>query len=143
MPKRAPTLRMPLLALERFAGPLHRRVYLALREAIRSGGFGNSGRLPSTRALAKMLGISRHTVLSAYDRLAEEGYTSAKIGSGTRAAVTFVRAPYVPVPRTGAAGGLGLSGILQRAHYPLVRARFCDGDGNGLYLFEARAGGRR
>jgi len=41
-------------------------------------------RLPSSRLLARELGVSRNTVLSAFDILASEGYTEAEIGSATR-----------------------------------------------------------
>ncbi len=51
-------------------------------------------RLPSTRALAQRLGVSRNTVLSAYDELAAEGRLAARVGSGTCAgASTRVRRP--------------------------------------------------
>jgi DNA-binding transcriptional MocR family regulator len=48
-------------------GPLHRQVYLGLRQAILSGALPAKRRLPSTRDLADQLGISRTVVLLAYD----------------------------------------------------------------------------
>ncbi len=101
MAKHPPSLRMPSIALERFSGPLHRRLCLALSQQILSSHFQNGDRLPSTRALAKALGISRNTVVSAYDKLAEDGYTISKVGSGTHVALTLTRIsrPATPSPR--------------------------------------------
>jgi DNA-binding transcriptional MocR family regulator len=62
---------MPSIALERLSGPLHRRLCLALSQQILYSEFQKGDRLPSTRALAKALGISRNTVVSAYDKLAD------------------------------------------------------------------------
>jgi GntR family transcriptional regulator/MocR family aminotransferase len=63
-----------LLSLRDASGPLYRRVYLALKGKIRAGGLGPAARVPSTRALARDLGVSRNTVLLAYEQLAAEGY---------------------------------------------------------------------
>jgi GntR family transcriptional regulator/MocR family aminotransferase len=72
------------LPLERNSGvPIHRQVYEGLRRAILDGLVRPGQRLPSTRALAVELGVSRLPVLSAYDQLLHEGYLMARIGSGT------------------------------------------------------------
>src|SRR6185312_5933168 len=63
-----------LLNLREAGGPLYRRVYLALKTKIRAGGLGPATRVPSTRALARDLGVSRNTVMLAYEQLAAEGY---------------------------------------------------------------------
>jgi GntR family transcriptional regulator / MocR family aminotransferase len=55
----------------------------ALREAIRDGRLAPDTRLPSSRALAADLGLSRGTVSAAYDQLVAEGYLAARHGSGT------------------------------------------------------------
>lgn len=68
------------------AQPLHRRLYLALREAILDGRLGEGAALPSSRSLATQLGVARNTVLAAYDQLAAEGFTEARQGSATRVA---------------------------------------------------------
>jgi DNA-binding transcriptional regulator YhcF (GntR family) len=138
MAKHPPSLRMPSIALERFSGPLHRRLCLALSQQILSSHFQNGDRLPSTRALAKALGISRNTVVSAYDKLAEDGYTISKVGSGTHVALTLTRISRPATkPAEGTKGGLSLAGVLQRSHYPVRRATFQDRDGNALYLYAA------
>ena len=51
--------------------------------AILSGEFGPGKRLAATRALARELGVSRITVLNAYDQLFAEGYLDGKGGAGT------------------------------------------------------------
>jgi GntR family transcriptional regulator/MocR family aminotransferase len=58
----------------------------ALREAIDSGRLAPGTRLPSHRGLAADLGIARNTVADAYAELAEEGWLTARQGSGTRVA---------------------------------------------------------
>jgi len=138
MAKHPPSLRMLSLPLERFSGPLHRRLFLALSQQILSSDFQNGERLPSTRALARALGISRNTVVNAYDKLAEDGYTISKVGSGTHVALTLTRVLRPATkPVEGAKGGLSLTGVLRRSHYPVRSATFQDRDGNTLYLFAA------
>ncbi len=56
----------------------------ALRSAVRSGRLAAGSTLPSTRALASDLGVSRSTVVGAYEQLAAEGYLTAAHGSATR-----------------------------------------------------------
>ena len=75
-----------LLNLERGGGPLYRRIYDALKSAIREGRIGAEERLPSTRALAQDLRVSRNTVLLAYEQLAAEGYLAGNPRSSTRVA---------------------------------------------------------
>ncbi len=57
-----------------------------LRQAIRAGRLRPESRLPSSRALAAELGVSRRLVVEAYEQLAAEGYLLARRGSGTRVA---------------------------------------------------------
>lgn len=63
--------------------PIYRQLYTALREAILVGRLRSGQRLPATRELAKTFGVSRSTVLLAFDYLFAEGYIKGKIGSGT------------------------------------------------------------
>jgi GntR family transcriptional regulator/MocR family aminotransferase len=55
----------------------------ALRAAIRDGRLTAGTRLPSTRALAGDLGLSRGTVVEAFAQLTAEGYLDARHGAGT------------------------------------------------------------
>jgi GntR family transcriptional regulator/MocR family aminotransferase len=66
------------------AEPLHDQLSRQIRDEIRSGNFSrSSSRLPSSRALAADLGISRVTVNLAFSQLRAEGYLVSKPGSGT------------------------------------------------------------
>ena len=71
-------------------GALHQQVYRALRAEILSYRLTPGERLPSTRALAKSLRISRNTAVLAYEQLLAEGYAQARLGSGT------IVAPKIP-----------------------------------------------
>src|SRR5213594_3828615 len=51
-----------------------RRIYQKLRSQIADGTFPVGSRLPSTRAIAAELGVSRTTVTAVYEQLAAEGY---------------------------------------------------------------------
>ncbi len=77
-----------MIRLDRSAAePLHLQLYHRIREELRIGRFtGSSARLPSSRALAAQLGISRLAVKLAFSRLNAEGYVRSKVGSGTFAA---------------------------------------------------------
>jgi len=74
----------PVIAVDRkAASPLHRQVYDGYRTAILGGNLRAGQRVPSTRALALELGISRIPVLEAYDQLLAEGYFESQTGAGT------------------------------------------------------------
>jgi GntR family transcriptional regulator/MocR family aminotransferase len=64
-------------------GRLHQRLFLGLRRAILDGTFAPGSRLPSTRALAADLNLSRNVVGLAFAQLAAEGYAEGRGGSGT------------------------------------------------------------
>ncbi|PWS42440.1 GntR family transcriptional regulator, partial [Streptomyces sp. ZEA17I] len=67
-------------------GSLRAQLMHALQEAIRSGRLAPGTRLPPYRSLAGDLGIARNTVAAAYAELVEEGWLTARQGSGTRVA---------------------------------------------------------
>lgn len=77
-------------------GPAYAQVYRALRASILAGRATSGDRLPATRQLAGELGVSRTTILAAYDQLLAEGYTVARVGAGT-----FV-APQLPESKAAA-----------------------------------------
>src|SRR6266542_5900510 len=66
--------------------PLRLQLERELRGAIQSGRLRGGALLPSTRALATDLELSRGVVVEAYEQLLAEGYLSAHQGSATRAA---------------------------------------------------------
>ena len=63
--------------------PLYQQLYTHLQTAILTGDLKPGTRLPSTRALAIQLNISRNTVLNAYQQLIAEGYLNGMVGNGT------------------------------------------------------------
>ena len=65
------------------AMPLHRQIYEGLRAAILGGALRPGRRIPSSRALAADLAVSRQPVLTAYEQLLHEGYLDSRHGSGT------------------------------------------------------------
>ncbi|HEV2800688.1 MAG TPA: PLP-dependent aminotransferase family protein [Pyrinomonadaceae bacterium] len=74
----------PFIMLDgKSAVPLYRQIYEAIRHAILSGNLRPTAPLPPTRLLSKHLGVSRMTVINAYDQLFAEGYLEAKTGAGT------------------------------------------------------------
>src|SRR6266571_8259189 len=66
------------------AEPLHQQLYRQIRDELISAGVNdNTSRLPSSRALAADLGVSRLTVNLALSKLHAEGYLRSKARSGT------------------------------------------------------------
>jgi GntR family transcriptional regulator / MocR family aminotransferase len=85
-------------------GARHAALEDALRAAIRGGRLSAGTRLPSTRALAGDLGLSRGTVVEAFAQLTAEGYLEARHGAGTwvaelAPAVDAHVPPLQPAPR--------------------------------------------
>jgi GntR family transcriptional regulator/MocR family aminotransferase len=75
-----------LVTLDRGAGLLRIQIQDQLRAAIRERRLGAGERMPSTRRLAELLGVSRGTVVDVYEQLLAEGYVESAVGSGTRVA---------------------------------------------------------
>jgi GntR family transcriptional regulator/MocR family aminotransferase len=73
-----------LLGLDRDGGGLRAQLEDQLRDAVRAGRLGPGTALPSSRALARELGVSRGVVVEAYAQLAAEGYLVARQGAPTR-----------------------------------------------------------
>ena len=103
-----------LLAVDREGGtPLRVQLEGQLRDAIRSGRLGAGERLPSSRELARALGLSRGLVQGCYEQLQAEGYLDSRVGSATRVAGSVavpaaepVAAPAVPRLRADFASGV-------------------------------------
>ena len=64
-------------------GPKHEQLARSLKQAIRSGQLRSGSKLPSTRVLSENLGLSRNTVLRAYEQLRIERLGVMREGSGT------------------------------------------------------------
>lgn len=71
------------IAFDSSGTPIYRQLYQTIRRAILSGALAGGSQLPSTRALARQLAVSRMTVLNTYDQLLAEGYIEGVSGSGT------------------------------------------------------------
>ena len=71
-----------LFAGEGPAKPLYRQLYEALSAQIAQGEIPAGARLPGKRTLAAELGVSVHTVDTAYQMLAAEGYLESRLRSG-------------------------------------------------------------
>lgn len=75
---------VPMIGVDRSSViPLHRQLYESYRSAILGGTLRPGQIVPSTRALALELEISRMPVLTAYAQLMAEGYFEARSGVGT------------------------------------------------------------
>jgi GntR family transcriptional regulator / MocR family aminotransferase len=62
---------------------LYRWLYDEVRLAILAGRLRPEARLPATRDLAAQYGLSRPTVVAAFEQLRSEGYLGGRVGSGT------------------------------------------------------------
>ncbi|MFK0162696.1 PLP-dependent aminotransferase family protein [Rhizobium sp. NPDC090279] len=99
--RREGTAHLVDIEVDRASGlPLVRQLYLALRQEIVAGRMPPGARLPSTRAAARLWGMSRGLVTEAYETLMSEGYAVGRAGSGTYVSTD------VP-ERTGRSGGAG------------------------------------
>ncbi len=107
-------------------GPLHRKLTEALRRLADEGALAPGDRLPSERALAGMLAVSRSTVVAAFDELRNEGMLESRQGSGTRLAAGPARLADGRVP-----GGRGAT----------IFQRLIDGPGELISLACAVEGG--
>jgi GntR family transcriptional regulator/MocR family aminotransferase len=96
VPKRAFPIDQPAIRLDAsLPAPLYKQLYSRLRGEILAGQLRRGARLPSTRTLANELGVSRFTVVAAYDLLLLEGYLESRVGHGT---VVSPNLPELPFP---------------------------------------------
>lgn len=104
--------------------PLYLQLFEEVRDQILDGRLKPGQRLPSTRALADDLEVSRTTTLSAYEQLMSEGYIEGRTGSGAFVAamlpedLLLVRAPsagkHGDTPKRAATAGAGGSSTQHR-----------------------------
>jgi GntR family transcriptional regulator/MocR family aminotransferase len=114
----------PSIALDRDSStPLHLQVVRQIARAIRNG--APSGcRLPSTRVLARLLGVSRNTVMTAYDDLVAAGLIRGRRGAGMLVSASGPHGVHALDPRQ----------VLRAAQYPIRTLSLVDPDGTPLYL---------
>ena len=130
--KRLTNPRMPALRIKPQSDcPLYRQVYNQLRQAILEKELPAGARLLSTRALARTLGVSRNTILNAYEALVAETLLAARKGSGTRVSMPSdeIRSLATPLRRS-----FDLWAAIREARFPATSAWMHDPDGNSLYL---------
>lgn len=105
--------------------PLYLQLYKVVKRAIMDGAIPPGSRLPSTRMAATLLGVSRNTVVLAYEELAAEDLVRGILGSGTR-----VRG----VPLAAHVSSADWRDVICESHFPSQPILFNDLDGNSLYL---------
>jgi DNA-binding transcriptional MocR family regulator len=104
---------------------LYEQISQQTAESIRRGEVHRGDRLPSTRMMAKFLGVSRNTVLTAYEELRAAGLIVGESGAGMR-----VDSGLLPIGRSA----VGLRPVIRAAYFPEKLLLFTDPDGNPLYL---------
>lgn len=95
---------VPYLAFDRRAtASFYKQIYQGYRDAILQARLRPGQRLPSTRALARELGISRLPVLNAFEQLLHEGYVVGRVGAGTYVTSSILEdiGTAAPYPRAG------------------------------------------
>jgi GntR family transcriptional regulator/MocR family aminotransferase len=84
------------------ADPLHRQLERELRDVVCSGRLAGGTALPSTRALAAQLGLSRGVIVEAYEQLVAEGYLTSLPGGATRVSDRIAARPPLATSRSEA-----------------------------------------
>jgi len=125
MTRRRPFQLPPMVLDPASPEPLYLQFTRALERAIQDGRLPAGSCLPSTRAAARLLSISRTTVLTAYEMLRSEDLIESSIGSGTRVRATRMIPP-VDAP--------AWESLIRDARYPARVVRLQDPDGSLLYL---------
>jgi GntR family transcriptional regulator / MocR family aminotransferase len=131
---RSRNLFVPPIALDRRSStPLHQQIGRQIACAVR-GGVRAGSRLPSSRVMARLLGVSRNTVMAAYDELVADGMISGRRGMGMLIAAGGSRhADASAVPVRGL-NTFDPQRVLRQAQYPARTIGIVDPDGTPLYL---------
>ena len=122
-----PTVFLPAIELDRVsATPLYHQLTTQLTAAVRRHGCPGDP-LPSSRLLARLLGLSRNTVVIAYETLVADGVIEGRTGS--RMVIADRRAaPGAPLL------GFDPRRVIRDAMYPAQTLAVEDPDGASLYL---------
>jgi DNA-binding transcriptional regulator YhcF (GntR family) len=116
---------VPTITLDKSSSePLQSQISSQIARAIRSGTIPGGVRLPSSRVMARLLGVSRNTVLAAFDALASDDLLRGERGAGMR--VQNERAPEV--------SWFGLKDVIRASGFPAKVVALADPDGNPIYL---------
>jgi GntR family transcriptional regulator / MocR family aminotransferase len=104
------------------AEPLSLQIVRQLQQAIEAGRVAGGTQLPSTRSLALTLGVSRNTVLTAYDELAARGFVRGRRGAG------------MYVCGSARIHGFSVRQIMREAQHPSRTITLPDQDGNPVSI---------
>ena len=113
--------------------PVSTQLYVILRDMILAAAFSAGDRLPASRTLARDLGLSRTTVVEAFDRLTAEGLVESRTGSGTYVSVALradrpkpaaANAHAAAAPRLSAVMGEAVARFGDRQRLPHVPRAF-------------------
>ena len=110
------------LVRRRGGEPLALQIVRYVQELIEAGHVGPGTRLPSSRMLARTLGVSRNTVLAAYEELTARGLVRSRRGA----------AMYADLP--AAVPGLDVHRVMREAQYPVRTITVQDPDGQAIYF---------
>ena len=102
--------------------PLSLQIVTQLQRAIEAGRLRPGAALPSSRTLARVLGVSRNTVLTAYEELKSRALIRGERGAGMR------------VTAASANRGFDLRRVMREAHFPSRMIVLNDQDGNQIYV---------
>jgi GntR family transcriptional regulator / MocR family aminotransferase len=102
--------------------PLSLQIVTQLQRAIEAGRLPPGATLPSSRTLARVLGVSRNTVLTAYDELK------------SRALIRGRRGAWMRVAAASRSRGFDLQHVVREAQFPSRTIRLTDQDGNQLHV---------
>lgn len=109
-----PVLELPIRLPGKGSRRLLRNLHQQLRAAILDGRLQPGLRMPSTRAFAMHLGVSRNTAIASYDLLLSEGYLTSRPGAGTFVADIASAPKPAQEPRHGSRRRRALGRILAR-----------------------------
>ena len=90
-------MQIPLILDQTAEQSLTSQLVVQLRDAIKRGRIARGMKLPSSRRLAEQLGISRNTVVRAYEELCTEGYVEARPASCVAVAATLPDGVVLPL----------------------------------------------
>lgn len=117
-----------LLQRERWSDPVqaggankHHRLYELIKSEVLAGKLAGGTKLPPSRQLARELGVSRNTVVYAYEQLLAEEYVVATVGRGTF--VNKLARPLAPRPASTAEPAAPIApAMLSRRARKILRA---------------------